>query len=480
MGPIPRLLVACAVSALFASSPSIARAEDFAASALSSLSAQSPAFPAAASAGTETAEPASELDAPPLSLPSFVPSWVSGRSSAAAAPATAPGSSADAVKASEAPKPQSGGKSPEAAKAADGAKAAAASEKAPGADKEPAEAAKGKAAAAPEKEKRWALPEASRYPATRWVVDIGGREMRPEMADSVKALRQVELSPAANAGYLDNIARALREHDKEKPKGWDALVAKVKAAGASGGELEMVRMANSVINELPYLDGTDGTWFWPAKFFKRGSGVCKDYAMSKYILLRDAGFSVDKMRVMVMAESKASCGSRRCDWHVVLGADPEGAASPLILDFRGEYYGTQRSKVSAEKSNRIRLAGIDPEQVSTADAASTMAAPAQYRGGGRGLNWVGNEKGGAFVNRRSVALDAEKVGSLPDGRELVKNKDGRYWAVDRAGLSANGFERLAAIPKEQAECALGGACKAEKPSAPAKASQAGKASKKRH
>lgn len=460
----PRHLIACAVSALFVSFSAPASAEDFSSFAphLLGVAAGAPAQlgSAPANAVVPTA-PAAELDlpTPALNLPSFVPSWVSKR---APASSPAPGSSDDTPKAAEAAKTQ------EAAKAADGAKAAA-SEKVPGAEKDKAK----------DKEKRWPLPEASRYPATRWVVDIGGREMRPEMADSVKALRQVELSPAANAGYLDNITRALREHNKEKPKGWDALVAKVKAAEESGGELEMVRMANSVINELPYLDGTDGTWFWPAKFFKRGSGVCKDYAMSKYILLRDAGFSVDKMRVMVMAESKASCGSRRCDWHVVLGADPEGTASPLILDFRGEYYGTQRSKVSAEKSNRIRLAGIDPEQVSTADAASTMAAPSNYRGGGRGLNWVGNEKGGAFVNRRSVALDAEKVGSLPDGRDLVKNKDGRYWAVDRAGLSANGFERLAAIPKEQAECALGGACKAEKAAAPAKASRAGKASKRR-
>lgn len=89
---------------------------------------------------------------------------------------------------------------------------------------------------------------------------------------------------------------ALFNHDIKKPKDWDLLVERVKEQST---DYEKLATANLLINQIPYIDNTNGSYMSPYTAFKRGGIVCKDYAVIKYLLLKDAGFNVEDMLFMV-------------------------------------------------------------------------------------------------------------------------------------------------------------------------------------
>lgn len=89
---------------------------------------------------------------------------------------------------------------------------------------------------------------------------------------------------------------AVRKHEDEKPADWDELVEKVKS---QPDDYSKVALANLIANQIPYVDGTDGSYFHPLKGMKRGGVVCKDYAVFKYLLLKEAGFDTEKMALLI-------------------------------------------------------------------------------------------------------------------------------------------------------------------------------------
>jgi predicted transglutaminase-like cysteine proteinase len=87
-------------------------------------------------------------------------------------------------------------------------------------------------------------------------------------------------------------------------KGWDALVAKVKAAGDT---VAQVKEANRLMNDPaqhPYIEDINN-WgkqeYWATAFqFLKKSGDCEDYSIAKYMLLKAAGMPVENMRVVAV------------------------------------------------------------------------------------------------------------------------------------------------------------------------------------
>ena len=87
-------------------------------------------------------------------------------------------------------------------------------------------------------------------------------------------------------------------------KGWNALVAKVKAAG---GPLAQIKVANSLMNDPaqhPYIEDINN-WgkaeYWATAFqFLRKSGDCEDFSIAKYMLLKAAGMPVENMRIVAV------------------------------------------------------------------------------------------------------------------------------------------------------------------------------------
>lgn len=95
---------------------------------------------------------------------------------------------------------------------------------------------------------------------------------------------------------IDKFNQALINHQQKKPEGWEKLVELVRN---ELGAYNQVAVANLLINQIPYTDNTDGSYMSPYIAFKRGGIVCKDYAVIKYLLLKDAGFPVEDMLFMV-------------------------------------------------------------------------------------------------------------------------------------------------------------------------------------
>lgn len=239
---------------------------------------------------------------------------------------------------------------------------------------------------------------------TDWVSD--GTSMRPLFATSGWTAFAAKLSAQVDMGRLTQLRRAMADHARDKPKGWGLLVSKAKAEWASGGDQALFKAVDAIINEVPYVDGTDGSFFSPARLFSRG-GVCKDFVAAKYILLREAGFPADRLRVAVL--TPRGPGS---EWHVVLLARAEGARAPQVLDLLP--FGIQASELArahmskAQKVGALREAGIDPDGVDYGLAKFSLIALANY-GTRRGIDWVGNENGGAAFARTLPELMAESA-----------------------------------------------------------------------
>ena len=89
---------------------------------------------------------------------------------------------------------------------------------------------------------------------------------------------------------------------------WDKLKALLKGKPP----LEMIKAVNSFWNQWPYkLDktvyGKEDYWAAPYEFQKY-SGDCEDYAIAKYYTLKEMGFSIDEMRIVVVKDTILNLG----------------------------------------------------------------------------------------------------------------------------------------------------------------------------
>jgi predicted transglutaminase-like cysteine proteinase len=102
----------------------------------------------------------------------------------------------------------------------------------------------------------------------------------------------------------------------------------VLAAAKGKPELEALKVVNSYFNRWPYkidreLYGVSEFWATPQEFMKR-SGDCEDYSIAKFFVLRDLGFSNDRLRLVILKDRIRNIG------HAVLAVYASGDI--LILD----------------------------------------------------------------------------------------------------------------------------------------------------
>lgn len=74
----------------------------------------------------------------------------------------------------------------------------------------------------------------------------------------------------------------------------------------SGNSLTTIRKANDTVNNSPYvLDminwGKKDFWASPLQFLIK-DGDCEDYAITKYMVLKNAGFPAEDMRIVVLQD----------------------------------------------------------------------------------------------------------------------------------------------------------------------------------
>lgn len=69
---------------------------------------------------------------------------------------------------------------------------------------------------------------------------------------------------------------------------------------------EQIEAVNAYLNAFKYIEdkdnyGKDDYWATPVEFLQRG-GDCEDFAIAKYISLRQLGFSADELRVAIVED----------------------------------------------------------------------------------------------------------------------------------------------------------------------------------
>lgn len=79
---------------------------------------------------------------------------------------------------------------------------------------------------------------------------------------------------------------------------WRTAIASVRGSG------DLLSAVNSYVNQARYVAdssnwGRPDYWATPTELFTRG-GDCEDYAMAKYLLLRELGVAASQMRILVM------------------------------------------------------------------------------------------------------------------------------------------------------------------------------------
>lgn len=107
-------------------------------------------------------------------------------------------------------------------------------------------------------------------------------------------------------------------------KAWQAMIRE----NAGGSQIDQLHAVNGFVNKWRYRTddnnyGKSDYWASPAEFFSR-SGDCEDYAITKYVTLRQMGFSADQLRLVVVKDLNRNLA------HAVLAAYVDGDV--YILD----------------------------------------------------------------------------------------------------------------------------------------------------
>ena len=83
---------------------------------------------------------------------------------------------------------------------------------------------------------------------------------------------------------------------------WQTMIKQQQGAR----QIDQLQVVNSFINQWRYRAdqrnyGKSDYWASPAEFFRR-SGDCEDYAIAKYVTLRQMGFDADQLRLVVVRD----------------------------------------------------------------------------------------------------------------------------------------------------------------------------------
>jgi predicted transglutaminase-like cysteine proteinase len=114
--------------------------------------------------------------------------------------------------------------------------------------------------------------------------------------------------------------------------------------------------------------GVPDLWASPLMTFGSGAGDCEDYAIAKYVALREAGVAAEDLRLVVVDNRPVH------EKHMVAAARVDGRW--LILDNR-----TMRLAADDEITDLVPLAVLDDAEPHPAIAAAPAAQPAEHSAG---------------------------------------------------------------------------------------------------
>jgi hypothetical protein len=237
---------------------------------------------------------------------------------------------------------------------------------------------------------------------------------------------------------VQRLREALRTHLTREPAGWTSIVAQVRAERVKAGDASAVLLADALVNQIRYRDGTDGSYYAPARFFAE-SGVCKDFAVAKYLLLRDAGFDIARLRLASLAPRYNNTPD---DWHVILVVQIDGASEPLALDSpsapTAKRTGDTTNEASASSGPSALLgailAGREPADAVLRAPAGPLATPLSRSGQARRpLATVFNEQGSRSFERAAPSALRRASAAVRNSNAMYVDEMGKPWKVDGSG-----------------------------------------------
>ena len=97
---------------------------------------------------------------------------------------------------------------------------------------------------------------------------------------------------------LGETETAVAASSQKRLKDWETLTERLRNVPLN----QRIKETNAFFNRLSYksdarLWGKEDYWATPAEFLKRGAGDCEDYAIAKYITLRNAGVPESQLRL---------------------------------------------------------------------------------------------------------------------------------------------------------------------------------------
>jgi predicted transglutaminase-like cysteine proteinase len=153
---------------------------------------------------------------------------------------------------------------------------------------------------------------------------FGTVEYRNESLDALpqwqRAMAVVQQNQAAYRACAEDEARC----GNPRLAQWQAMVQSQQGRS----QMAQIEVVNRFINGWRYRSDADNYgksdyWATPSEFFQR-SGNCEDYAITKYVTLRQLGFAADQLRLVVVRDTVRDLA------HAVLAVYVEGEI--FILD----------------------------------------------------------------------------------------------------------------------------------------------------
>ena len=153
----------------------------------------------------------------------------------------------------------------------------------------------------------------------------------PMLSERVKKISRVAMSKWTNVLRRSWATQPLADRACARRVGRDCRLGQWQAFIGGSQALrprEQIRQVHGYVNRFGYREDQD-TWgksdYWaaPGEFFARG-GDCEDYAIAKYLSLKQLGFDPENMRILVLRDT------RRRLMHAVLLVQHGGET--LVLD----------------------------------------------------------------------------------------------------------------------------------------------------
>ncbi len=132
-------------------------------------------------------------------------------------------------------------------------------------------------------------------------------------------------------GLMATVVKRWGAEAKPRLLTWQRLVRDIRPGIDAKGDGPALRRANGFFNQIPYVTdlknwGVEDYWATPVEALGSYGADCEDYAIAKFLSLKEIGVPVGRMRITYVRALNIG------ESHMVLAYYPTPDADPLILD----------------------------------------------------------------------------------------------------------------------------------------------------